>query len=265
MGAAASRAADATDLVVFAALSWEAAPVVASLERVSREGDGLRAWRGRMGACRVRVVRTGVGPNRARAAAARVAREGTARWFLATGCAGGLREGLGPGALMVSTAVLDQEGMRSTGALRPAHGLQQWARPHGLLLHAGPFYSVSRPLLTSAQKLAAHRAHGAVAVEMESAAIASVAEAQRIPFVGIRAVLDPVETSVPDFIADGVRGVRGLVGYAVRRPKILGEAGRLFMSRRAAHGALVRFFRAFADHDGMGALDATMGVGLEDG
>ena len=76
-------------------------------------------------------------------------------------------------------------------------GLQEWAM--GFLRRSndrhclGPIATVERILLTTEEKRHLAAESGAMAVDMESAAIASAAAAEAVPFLAIRAILDPLE------------------------------------------------------------------------
>ena len=59
--------------------------------------------------------------------------------------------------------------------------------------YLGPIATVERILLTATEKRRVATESGALAADMESAGIASVAAGQAVPFLAIRAILDPLE------------------------------------------------------------------------
>lgn len=251
-------------LVVFGALRWELAPILAALTcvRPNRLAE-FPSWVGRAGDRDVRVVKTGIGCERARRAALRACGEasvGECSWFVSTGCAGALRTDLDPGALVVATDVLNQGG-RSVGRsmFEDAERLCGLARSHDLPVHAGRFYSVDEPLLTVADKREARRATGAIVVEMEGAAIAAVAAAHGIRFSAVRAILDAADMSVPDIPAatDADGGIGVFIAQVACRPRAVLGFGRLLAPRRAARLALDRFFRAFLHGEALAHLHGT--------
>ena len=101
--------------------------------------------------------------------------------------------------------------------------------------------STGRVLATAAAKQAA-AAGGALAVEMESAGVAAIAAARRIPFVSLRVVLDRADDAVPalggviDDYTGEVRLARA-VGL-VLRPRDWGGLARLARATRVAERRL---------------------------
>jgi nucleoside phosphorylase len=261
------HAASHAQVVIFAALGWEVQPVLAALDDVRHDPlPGFGSWVARAGDIDLRVVKTGIGAQRAAAAATQACVPGV-RTLLATGCAGGLSPSLTPGDLVLATSVVDQSGVAvpvSTDQLGGA--LQSWAAAHGVVLHAGRCVSVTQPLGTVSDKQEANRRLGAVAVDMEGAAIASVAAARGVGFVGVRAILDPVDEALPDIKTGnaGGTGEAGIIGalaaHVLRNPSALPALVRLAAMRRAAHAALERFFRVFVDDRGAALIGGPRAV-----
>src|SRR5439155_912101 len=100
-------------------------------------------------------------------------------------------------------------------------GLAAWAAGRGFRVHAGPLVASPVVLDTAAAK-AALGATGALAVEMESGALAAAARARGVPFAALRAVLDAAGEALPagaDVIDDAsgeVRAARALAAIALR-------------------------------------------------
>ena len=57
----------------------------------------------------------------------------------------------------------------------------------------GPLATVNRPIFHPDEKARLGRLHGTVAVDMETAAVAAAACQARVPWVALRAILDPME------------------------------------------------------------------------
>src|SRR6058998_86445 len=207
------------DIVIFAALAWERRAVTRELAGIV-SGDGLRIWRGRLGdGASCLVMQTGIGAERARLAAWSAP---PARLFLACGCGGALVTWLRPGDLVVADGVVSLEAhARPTAVPATGASLAAWAAARGFRLHRGPIVSSTVVLRSAAEKAAAGRS-GALLVDMESAAIAAVAEARGIPFVGLRVVLDAAAETLPDAFSaidettGEVRAGRAVAGLAVR-------------------------------------------------
>lgn len=226
------------DVVVLAALGWEAR--VAAEVVGARVRAGGSAWRGVCAdGVRCLVVRTGVGPVQARAAADAAP---AAEVFVSAGCAGGLVDAVRAGDLVAATGVvvLDDAG----GAVRRLAASGEAAArvaAGGQRVQAGTIASSARVLQTAADKARAART-GAIAVDMESGAIAEVAERRGIAFVGLRAILDEADDTLPaDLLATDARGeprVLATLARAAVRPSTWRTLGRLGRQQRAATAAL---------------------------
>ena len=138
----------------------------------------------------------GPGPERARAAATRLARDG-AVLLVSFGICGGLDPELRPGDLVLADTVLADDGARYPVSAEQRPVLE--ARLSGLALRiaVGPLLGQDRPLASAADKAARFAAGGALAVDMESFGVARAAQAAGLPFLVVRAVADPAERNLP--------------------------------------------------------------------
>jgi len=151
------------------------------------------------------LQRAGMGPKRARAAAARAART-RADAVAVAGFCGALDPALEPGDLVVATEV---RGPSGTVACPTASLLAGALRRRGLTVHEGPVVSTTR-LVRGADRARLH-ATGAIACDMESAWLAGAA-ADR-PFAVVRAVVDTPARELHDpraMAAGGLRAFRSL-------------------------------------------------------
>lgn len=227
------------DITVFAALGWERRAVTAGLRSV--EPVAARWWRAAVngGAGRCLIVQTGMGQQRARDAARSVP---AARVFVSCGCAGALVGWLRPGDVVIASAVVPLERGRSPSEALPADSsLAGWATSRGFRVHVGPIVS-SEIVLDSAQAKSEAASGGALAVEMEGAAIALEARSRGIPFVDLRVVLDVQGQAVPVFgvldTASGeIRGRRAVAALALR-PWSWPAVARLGRQTRVAERSL---------------------------
>jgi adenosylhomocysteine nucleosidase len=138
----------------------------------------------------------GPGPERAGAAAARLARDG-AGLLISFGICGGLDPELRPGDLLLADTVLAGDGARHPASTERRRLLE--ARLSGLSLRiaTGPLLGQDRPLAGAADKAARFAATSARAVDMESFWVARAAQAAGLPFLVVRAIADPAERSLP--------------------------------------------------------------------
>src|SRR2546429_279660 len=118
--------------------------------------------------------------------------------FLACGCAGALVDWLVAGDLVAAESVvaLGADGRPDERLPGVGAGLAAWAAGRGFRVHAGALVASPVVLDTAAAK-AALGATGALAVDMESGALAAAARARGVPFAALRAVLDAAGEALP--------------------------------------------------------------------
>jgi hopanoid-associated phosphorylase len=190
------------------------------------------------------VAMSGGDPARARAEAARLVERGCAL-LLSYGFAGALEPRLKPGTIVVPERVVSEDGGiwtidrarcdRLVSALVHVTGRQAVAR--------GTVLGSDHVLATRGAKTAAHDAHGAVAVDMESHALAAAASAAGRAFAVLRVVLDPARQAIPSAAMAGLRkdgstAVGPIALALLRRPHQLPSLLRLGLHSRRARAAL---------------------------
>ena len=150
-----------------------------------------------------RVLRTGMGPERARIAAAR-ALAIDAKSVAIAGLCGGIDASLRAGDVVCASELRCEDG---TAVQVPgAAELAETARRHGLRAHVGALVSSER-VLKPAERA---RLDGALAVDMESAWLAESAGDR--PLAVLRVVVDGAGRRLADprIAVDGVRALRAL-------------------------------------------------------
>ena len=237
-------------VAVLAASARELAPVRAGLKAIRSGRLGSFAHEiGRSDAVEMHLLNTGIGFQAALVGAEAVLSAFTVDAVVSTGYVGALGSA-GLGDVIVGTDVLDwtTEGARASfpcdSALlalareTAARALVGWSE--------GPVVTVANVVCKADQKQGLARASGAIAVDLESAAIARAAHVVGVPFLLVRAVSDRADEDLPmDFnLWLGPWGrVRG-VAYLLRRPSIIRSLLR--MRRHVEYGSqnLARFFAA---------------------
>ncbi len=174
----------------------------------------------------------------------------TAEALLETGCealvsfgtAGGLRGDLGAGALVIPGQVLDENGQSYATDSDWRRRLLQAAAPD---LEAMPqtLISVLQPVISRAGKYRLAETSGACAVDMESAAIARVAEINKRPLLVVRAVSDDSRQSLPARLLPAVDPygelrIPALVKALCLHPGLLGRLPALAHGLKAAERTL---------------------------
>ncbi len=232
------------DVVVFAALSWEARAVLDGLQGV--EAPEPRRWRGYLGdGASVTVLQVGIGPERARLAAERAP---AADLFVSMGCAGALAGGLHAGDIVIgeSVVVLDSAG-RQVGQLAvEPRAILAWAAARGIAVRSGPV--ASSPIVLGSRDLRTMAGRGgALAVEMESAGVVAVAQARGTRSALVKVILDEAgdDVALPGGnLVDAATGdldvPRALAAIAPR-PHYWPAALRLARQQRVAERRLREF------------------------
>ncbi|HWR21029.1 MAG TPA: hypothetical protein VN444_04115 [Verrucomicrobiae bacterium] len=224
-------------LAIFVATQAEMKPIATALQptdpSASRSDLIVRI---EVGGRDLLLVKTGVGPDRAEAAARHLFEAEPVVAALSLGVAGGLSPQVQTGDLIVGDRVILRRG--SGRALfgeedaRPENfpcdsSLQEAAltviRRLGSQYYLGSILTVDRIVLTPKEKRLLAAESGAMALDMESAAIASAASAYSIPFLTIRGVLDPVHEDLAiDFDrfldAEGEPSLPRLMRYLITHP-----------------------------------------------
>jgi len=224
---------------VVAALNAEAR----TLGSLTRRSDGL--WAAHDGTL---VAVSGMGCMAA-GVAARALIDSGATGLVSWGMAGGLDPALQAGSICLPGAVVSRDGASLPTA-------QQW-RNALMAANATRCHVVGGRLLTSAVaigdvsgKAAAFRETGAVAVDMESFAVAQIAVAYDVPFVAVRAIVDTAGDGLPPAVMaashDGSVRISRLVLGIARSPLQMAALLRLANRYRTATRALVAVARSGA-------------------
>jgi adenosylhomocysteine nucleosidase len=140
------------------------------------------------------VAQSGPGAARAGEAARRAAGSG-AGLLVSWGLAGGLGSAVAPGTVVLPRHVLVQGA--GPVPVDSAWHARLAALSSDVALDCGALLTVPAALESPAAKRAAAAASGAVAVDMESAAIGAAAARAHVPFVAVRVVIDGRDDALP--------------------------------------------------------------------
>jgi hopanoid-associated phosphorylase len=192
----------------------------------------------------VEIACSGGSAERAKSEAERLAAEGAAA-LVSFGLAGGLAPELRSGDLLLPHLV------RSTGpaswSVDPVWRERVQARlaAGGVRAQAGAIAGSDRILATAGDKRTLFEAIGALAVDMESHAVAAVATEAGIPFLVLRALADPFDHAIPQVAREALRPdgrirIRATFGGLLREPGQLVALLRLARQSGRALAALRR-------------------------
>jgi hopanoid-associated phosphorylase len=212
------------------------------------EGRTLAGHDALLGQVGLRVEVAGPGAAQAAAAAMRLA-DGGCSLLVSWGLAGGLNPVLAPGRLVVARTV--SGGTGSGWPCDPRWHATLMTALAPLAVVSGHIYSAPAPLTARSAKADLFAARALDAVDMESAAIAAVAEARGLAFAAVRSIVDPAGFSVPPAALAGMGGdgrthPLGTLIALLRDPRQLVPLLRLARWYRLALGALVRAADALA-------------------
>ncbi len=253
-------------ILLFYAFAREIAPFKRrQSQRAPLAIDGLHGFRAEIGGKEFAVVGHGIGHRRATETARRALDSiPGAELVIGTGVVGALSSGLKPGDLVLSDRILTID---SDGKVEPAivvsdshlRAVGRSLSSAGIAYSTGAILTSHRVLATGAEKRRAKETTGAIAVDMESAAIAAEAAARGLPFLAIRAVLDEVDDEVVGAeMADAEGNVRPLAAtsYLIRNPATMLKLPRMIRNLSRATTAIADALTAIA-HDGQAPAGAT--------
>jgi adenosylhomocysteine nucleosidase len=190
---------------------------------------------------------------------ARIAAEMTIRCYrpdlvISAGFGGGLQPHVQDGDIVVGTEILelrkDQESEITCDLMHtPAHP----TRINGngtpeMRVHYGKIITTDEMVLRAADKTRIGKTTGALAVDMETSAVAAVCAARQIDFLAVRCITDNNHEDLPrefnDFFVLGQLRAKRVLSSCVRDPRVLGDLARLGYRARHSGENLARFLEA---------------------
>lgn len=196
----------------------------------------------------VMVSHSGAGSENARSSAEQLISQGATR-LISWGCAAGLSASVQPGDLIVADQLIDAEyneiAVNSDWRNYSIHILKQQTGKKHIDVQGGPIAESKRLISDSDDKKQYHTKTGALALDMESAAIAKVARLHNLEFLAIRAIADPVTMNLPKSINyslsnEGEILMGKLLRYLALHPSELPGLVRLGLHFNQAKRTLIR-------------------------
>lgn len=239
------QAADAPqkpcDVGIVFALSQESGCFVDRLSGVSTtHGHGFVARDGRLSDKRMIVIESGVGREAADRATEALIVAHRPRLVISAGFAGGLKDDILKGHVVMADSVQSESGKRWSIDFR----LDQSAFSG---VHVGPLVTVDRIVGTSSEKRKLHDCTRAIAVDMESIAVAEKCRELSTPFMSVRIVSDGVKDELPRELSrlitkpTRVRQVGFALGAMLRRPSVAKDLVKLQQSALDLSERLAKF------------------------
>lgn len=197
---------------------------------VALPAEGRTLHRGRLHQGRINplpeghlLALSGTGPERAKILAEALIRQGV-RGLVSWGCAAALAPDIRQGQLILAEKVLDEQGVPY-----PVH--RDWRQTLSQTLgtlepSGGTLLASARVIADPEEKMRLHEATGALALDMESGALARLASEAQLPFLVIRSVSDEARMALPRPVLgamsdDGEVRLLALFGGLAREPRSL--------------------------------------------
>jgi adenosylhomocysteine nucleosidase len=220
------------DIGIVTALPIELGEFLTRCQRVHHYKGEFNFRGGRYDNIRIAVVESGLGYARARKATTALIDAHSPRWILSCGFSGALRPEMKIGHIAVADAIVDEHGQEQT-----LTGMFPPDPERGLFV--GRLLTSDEMVRTVAEKESLAQKHEAIAVDMESLAVAQVATEKNIRFMAVRVISDDMSADLPSEIlsiigSSGAVRVGAALGSLMKRP---GSFKDMMHLRENAHNA----------------------------
>lgn len=228
------------DIGIVCALPIELGAFLERCERVRKYVGYDFAFRGgKYDGIRIVVVESGTGFARARRATHALIDAHSPKWVLSCGFAGALVPGIQIGDIVVADSIVDTHGQSlAIDAGFPAN------IDRGI--HVGRLLTSDTIVRLVEEKRQLAERHAAMAVDMESLAVAQVCRESGTRFLAVRVISDDLSSDLPAeilslFGATGTTRFGAALGAIWKRPESLREMWKLRQSAHLAAGRLATF------------------------
>ena len=237
---ASEKSAAHADIGIVCALPIEIAPFLERCEKLRKyKGDRFVFRGGRYGEIKIVVVETGTGFAPARRATQAMVDAHSPPWIISAGFSGALRPEMKIGQIVMANDVCDVHGQElSVDINMPAD-------PDGGL-YVGRILNTDEIVRTVEEKQYLAEQHGALAVDMESLAVAQVCRDTQTRFLAVRVISDDMSADLPPEVlsilgATGTYRVGAAMGALWKRPAAVKDLWKLRESANFAAERLAIF------------------------
>jgi adenosylhomocysteine nucleosidase len=251
-------------IAILVAVKQELAPILrrARAAHVVRQ-QHLDFHEGTLAGQPVALLALGVGRECARIAAEMTIRCYRPDLIISAGFGGGLADHVQTGDIVVGIEVLELTEDRgnevrwrtvATPARVPEinHQINQYR------IHVGKLITAEEMVLGAASKKRIGQTTGALAVDMETSAVAAVATAYRTEFIALRCITDNNRDDLPsefnDFFVLGQLRPGRIMGACARRPRLLADLARLGYRAKISGRNLAQFLEEILKHNPLPAI-----------
>ncbi len=228
------------DVGIVCALPIEIRAFLDRCEKVRKYSGGNFVFRGgRYDGIRIAVVESGIGFARARRATQALIDAHTPKWILSCGFSGALVPGMKVGQIVVAGSIADTHGHELAIDVHfpadPQRGL-----------YVGRIVTADALVRTVEEKKQLAAGTGAIAVDLESLAVAQVCSEQQQRFLAIRVISDDLSADLPPEILSILGGTGTLrlgaaLGSIWKRPGSISDIWKLREKAQDAAGKLATF------------------------
>lgn len=224
------------DIALVCALAIEIDPLLKRCEKVRKYTGGKFVFRGgRYDDIRLAIVQSGMGFANARRATEALVDAHTPDWVLSVGFSGGLLPSMKVGDVVLANAIADTHGNELTVDLKMADDPN-----HGI--YVGRFLNPDEIVRTVEEKKLLAENHSAIAIDLESLAVAQVCRERGTRFMAVRVISDDLSADLPSEVlsvigSTGAVRVGSALGSLWKRPSSIKDMWRL---RETAHQAAER-------------------------
>jgi adenosylhomocysteine nucleosidase len=228
------------DIGIVCALPIELAPFLDRCTRLRTYSGGDFRFRGGLyDGIRIAVVQSGLGFARAREATQALVEAHTPAWIVSAGFSGALLPEMKVGDIVTADSIVDTHGHELKVDLNmspdPAGGL-----------HVGRIVTADAIVRTVAEKRALAERHGAIAVDLESLAVAQIARETQTRFMAVRSISDDLSADLPPEVlavlgSSGTVRIGATLGSLWKRPSSIKDMWRLREAAQTASERLATF------------------------
>ncbi len=241
-------------IAILVAVKQELQPILrrAKAGHIVRQ-EHLDFYEGTLAGQPVALLALGVGKECARIAAEMTVRCYRPDLVISAGFGGGLQDHLAGGDIVIGTDILEM--VQDTGhdihyrtTFANCRSLQLDVAPDRYRVHYGKIITAGEMILKADTKHRVGKTTGALAVDMETSAVAAVCAARDTEFMAVRCVSDHSRQNLPeefnDFFVIGQLRPGRVAAACARHPALLVDLARI--GYRAAHAGqnLARFLEA---------------------
>ncbi|MFO1022672.1 MAG: 5'-methylthioadenosine nucleosidase [Planctomycetales bacterium] len=228
------------DVACVVALPMEAAPLLKKCQRVNKYSGGKFVFRGgRYGHLRLAIVECGMGFARARQGTLALIDAHAPKWILSIGFSGALLPEMKIGDIVVGNSLADLHGTELKIDLNMPED-RAGGRYVGKLLTADAI------IRTVEEKRQLHARTNALAVDLESLAVAQVCQEHRTRFMAVRVISDDLRADLPPEVLS-LTGNTGAIRWGAtlgalwKRPASVGDMWKMWERSNQAAEKLAEF------------------------